>query len=171
MSNKILFFILLIFVFESSAQDKDTIYIYKNNDTVKQVDGIDYLIKVFKIKKSQEKIENKKVNFSYFPTDSKNAGGRVLVSSFNATFYLGDKKDTKNSTIYLIPYISFSNQFGLEMYPTIWSNKNSWNFVGEYFILTFPQDTWGLGGDSPESNQILVDGDQIRFHQNVLKTI
>jgi len=131
MTNKILFFFLFILVFELKAQDKDTIYIYKNNDTVKQVDGIDYLIKLFKIKNSQEKIENKKVHFSYFPTDSENAGGRVLVSSFNATFFLGDKKDTKNSTIYLIPYISFNNQFGLEMYPTIWLNKNSWNFVAQ----------------------------------------
>jgi hypothetical protein len=172
MKNKSLLLLLFIFlVIESRSQDKDSIYVYKNNDTVKQVDGIDYLIKLFKIKKSQEKIENNKVNFSYFPTDSKNAGGRVLVSSFNATFYLGDKEDTKNSTIYLIPYISFSNQFGLEMYPTIWSDKNSWNFVGEYFILNFPQDTWGLGGDSPESNETLIDGKQIRFHQNVLKSI
>ncbi|HWS60498.1 MAG TPA: hypothetical protein VN182_06180 [Flavobacterium sp.] len=171
MTNKILFFFLFILVFELKAQDKDTIYIYKNNDTVKQVDGIDYLIKLFKIKNSQEKIENKKVHFSYFPTDSENAGGRVLVSSFNATFFLGDKKDTKNSTIYLIPYISFNNQFGLEMYPTIWLNKNSWNFVGEYFVLNFPQETWGLGGDSPESNETYIDGKQIRFHQNVLKSI
>ncbi len=171
MKNKLLLFLFFILVFVSNAQDKDSIYIYKNNDSVKQVDGIDYLKKLFKIKSSQEKTENKKVNFSYFPTDSENAGGRVFVSSFNATFYIGDKENTKNSTIYLIPYISFNNQFGLEMYPTIWLNKNSWNFVGEYFVLNFPQETWGLGGNSPDNNETLVDGKQIRFHQNVLKGI
>jgi hypothetical protein len=172
MKNKSLLLLFFIFlVIESRSQEKDAYYIYKNNDTVTQVDGIDYLIKLFKIKRSQEKIETKKVNFSFFPTDSENAGGRVLVSSFNATFYLGDKEDTKNSTIYLIPYISFNNQFGLELYPTIWLKKNSWNFVGEYFVLNFPQETWGLGGDSPDSNETFVDGKQIRFHQNVLKGI
>ncbi len=172
MKSKFISILLLLFVvIDSKAQDKDTYYIYKNNDSIKQVDGIDYLIKLFKINKSQEKIENKKVNFSFFPTDTRNAGGRVLVSSFNATFLLGEKENTNISTVYLIPYISFNNQFGIELYPTIWLKKNSWNFVGEYFILNFPQDTWGLGGDSPNSNETLVDGKQIRFHQNVLKGI
>jgi len=172
MKSKFIPILMLLFVvIDSKAQDKDTYYIYKNNDSIKQVDGIDYLLKLFKINKSQEKIENKKVNFSFFPVDARNAGGRVLVSSFNATFLLGEKDNTNISTVYLIPYISFNNQFGIELYPTIWLKKNSWNFVGEYFILNFPQDTWGLGGDSPSNNETLVDGKQIRFHQNVLKGI
>lgn len=162
---------LLFVAIDSKAQDIDTYYIYKNNDSIKQVDGIDYLIKLFKINKSPEKIENKKVNFSFFPVDASNAGDRVLVSSFNATFLLGEKENTNNSTVYLIPYISFNNQFGIELYPTIWLKENSWNFVGEYFGLNFPQDTWGLGGDTPESNETLVDGKTLRFHQNVLKGI
>jgi hypothetical protein len=171
MRSKFLFLLLLFIVLEGKAQDKDTYFINSKNDTIAQVDGIDYLIQLFKIKKSQEKIENKKVNFSFFPTDTKNAGGRVLVSSFNATFFLGDKANTNNSTVYLIPYISFNGQYGIELYPTIWLKKNSWNFVGEYFALNYPQDTWGLGGNSPNSKETLVDGKQIRFHQNVLRGI
>jgi len=168
-------FIIALYVFfavsNSNAQDKDTYYVYKNGDSIKQVDGIDYLIRLFKINKSQEKIENKKVHFSFFPTETKNAGGRVLVSSFNASFLLGDISTTNNSTVYLIPYISFNNQYGVELYPTIWLKNNSWNFVGEYFILNYPQNTWGLGGNSPNSNETLVDGNQVRFHQNVLRGI
>jgi outer membrane protein assembly factor BamA len=172
MKSKFISILILFFVvIDSKSQDKDTYYIYKNNDSIKQVDGIDYLLKLFKINKSQEKIENKKVNFSFFPVDTKNAGGRVLVSSFNATFLLGEKENTNISTVYLIPYISFNNQFGIELYPTIWLKKNSWNFVGEYFILNFPQDTWGLGGDSQSNNETLIDGKHIRFHQNILKGI
>ncbi len=173
MKNKFIFS-LLLFLFlalEIKAQDKDTYYITPTNDTLIQKDGIDYLIELFNIKKSQEKIKNKKVNFSFFPTDTKNEGGRVLVSSFNATFILGDKSNTNNSTIYLIPYISFNKQYGIELYPTIWLKENSWNFVGEYFVLNFPQDTWGLGGNTTENIETLVDGKQIRFHQNVLKEI
>lgn len=171
MKSKFLVILLLFVVLAVKAQDKDTYFVTPENDTIIQKDGIDYLIQLFKIKESQEKIQNKKVNFSFFPTDAKNAGGRVLVSSFNATFLLGDKSNTNNSTVYLIPYISFNNQYGVELYPTIWLKENSWNFVGEYFILNFPQDTWGLGGNTPESNETLVDGKQIRFHQNVLKGI
>lgn len=172
MKNKFLLpLLLLLAVLEVKAQDKDIYFITPDNDTIIQKDGVDYLIQLFKINKSQEKIQNKKVNFSFFPTDARNAGERVLVSSFNATFLLGDKSNTNNSTVYLIPYISFKNQYGIELYPTIWLKENSWNFVGEYFALNFPQDTWGLGGNTPESNETLVDGKQIRFHQNVLKGI
>ena len=172
MKNKTLYIFILFFIaFNSIAQNPDSYYIDKNKDSIPQVDGIDYLIKLFKINKSQEKIEDKKVSFSFFPTDTKNAGGRVLVSSFNATFLLGDKKTTNASTVYFIPYIAFNGQYGVELYPTIWLKNNSWNLVGEYFALNFPQDTWGLGGDSPKSNQTLVDGKQARFHQNLLKGI
>jgi Omp85 superfamily domain len=173
MKNTFIFLLLplLFFGLEGKAQDKDTYFISPNNDTLVQKDGIDYLIQLFKINKSQEKIESKKVHFSFFPTDTKNAGGRVLVSSFNATFSMGDQSNTNDSTIYLIPYISFNNQYGLELYPTIWLKNNSWNFVGEYFILNYPQDTWGLGGNTSENNPTLVDGKQIRFHQNVLRGI
>src|SRR6187402_2371764 len=172
MKNKLLLSLLLLLaVLEVKAQDMDSYFITPDNDTIIQKDGVDYLIQLFKINRSQEKIQNKKVNFSFFPTDARNAGERVLVSSFNATFLLGDKSNTNNSTIYFIPYISFKNQYGLELYPTVWLKKNSWNFVGEYFILNFPQDTWGLGGNTPESDETLVDGKQIRFHQNVLKGI
>jgi len=171
MKSKFIITLLLIAVLGVNAQDKDTYFITPDNDTIIQKDGIDYLIQLFKIKKSQEKIQNKKVNFSFFPVDAQNAGERILVSSFNATFLLGDKSNTNNSTVYLIPYISFNNQYGVELYPTIWLKENSWNFVGEYFALNFPQDTWGLGGDTPESNKTLVDGKTLRFHQNVLKGI
>ena len=171
MKSKFLVTLLLFAVLAAKAQDKDAYFITPNNDTIIQKDGVDYLIQLFKINKSQEKIKNKKVNFSFFPTDARNAGDRILVSSFNATFLLGDKSNTNNSTVYLIPYISFNNQYGIELYPTIWLKENSWNFVGEYFVLNFPQDTWGLGGNTPESNETLVDGKQIRFHQNVLKGI
>jgi outer membrane protein assembly factor BamA len=73
--------------------------------------------------------------------------------------------------VFLIPYITFNGQYGIQLYPTIWLKKNSWNFVGEYFILNYPQFTWGLGGNSPSYKKTLVEGKQIRFHQNVLKGI
>jgi hypothetical protein len=170
-SKSIIALILFFVLYSGNAQDKDTYYIYANNDSIKQFDGIDFLIRLFKIKKSQENIESKKVHFSFFPTDTKTAGDRLLVSSFNATFLLGDKKDTNDSTIYLIPYVSFVGQYGVELYPTVWLKNNSWNFVGEYFILNYPQSTWGLGGNSSAGSETLVDGKQIRFHQTALKGI
>jgi ABC-type multidrug transport system permease subunit len=59
MKNK--FVLSLSFVLVSlftNAQYMDNYFIDKNKDSITQVDGIDYLIKLFKIKKSQEIIEN-----------------------------------------------------------------------------------------------------------------
>jgi outer membrane protein assembly factor BamA len=50
--------------------------------------------------------------------------------------------------------------------PDIWLRNNSWNFKGEYFILNYPQNTWGLGGNSSDENETLIDYKHQRIHQN-----
>lgn len=161
----------MLFCASVKAQNGESYYVYKPNDTVKQVDCVDYLRKFFKLKTNQDSLKNKKINFSFFPTDAGNSSRRLLVTSFNATFLLGDEKTTNNSTVYFIPYISFTGQFGVELFPTIWLKNNSWNFIGEYYFLKYPEYTWGLGGNSPNSNEILVDNNRIRIHQSTLKGI
>lgn len=169
--NLLILTILLLFCTGIKAQNGESYYVYKPNDTVKQVDCVDYLRKFFKLKTNQDSLKNKKVNFSFFPTDSQNSSGRILVTSFNATFLLGDASTTNNSTVYFIPYITFNKQYGMELFPTIWLKNNSWNFVGEYYILSFQQNTWGLGGDTPNSNETVVDDGRVRIHQSTLKGI
>lgn len=161
---------LFLFALNTIAQNGESYYVYKPNDTIQQVDLIDYFHKYFKITPKVKTVD-KKVNFSLFPTDSENSSGRLLVTSFNATFLLGDAATTNNSTVYFIPYITFNNQFGVELYPTIWLKNNSWNFIGEYYILSFSQLTWGVGGNTPNSNQTTVDDGRIRVHQSTLKGI
>ncbi|HWS00495.1 MAG TPA: hypothetical protein VN249_07750, partial [Prolixibacteraceae bacterium] len=133
----------------------------------KPVDLVDYVAKFLKVKAPEEKRSNRKVRFSLFPTQS-GASGKTIVTTFNATFLLGDISNTNISTLYFIPYISFSNQYGFQLQPNIWLSKNSWNFTGEYFILNFPQNTWGLGGDSQEENELLVESNHLRVYQNAL---
>ncbi|WP_264565307.1 BamA/TamA family outer membrane protein [Flavobacterium sp. N3904] len=166
----LLIFFLLI-AFNAISQNGESYFVYHKIDTVKQVDLIDYFRKIFKPKVEIDNKDTKKIQFSLFPTESNFAEGRALVTTFNATFLLGEKANTNVSNVYFIPYISFVGKYGFELYPTIWLKKNSWNFVGEYFILNYPQDTWGLGGNTPSSNQTLVDYKQIRVHQSTLKGI
>jgi len=156
---------------KSPPAERDSIKNIQRIDSVKQVDLVDYLVRIFKIKNSDEKRDNTKVKFSLFPTTSTTSGDKMLVTSFNAAFLLGDIKNTNISTIYFYPYITFSNQFGIMLTSNIWLKKNNWNFTGEYFILNYPQYTWGLGGNSDAANETLVDFRQIRFHQNALKGI
>lgn len=165
------FLFFFVIAFNVNSQNGESYFIYHKTDTVKQVDLIDYFRKIFKPKVEIDNKDTKKIQFSLFPTESNFAEGRALVTTFNATFLLGEKSNTNVSNVYFIPYISFVGKYGFELYPTIWLKKNSWNFVGEYFILNYPQDTWGLGGNTPSSNQTLVDYKQIRVHQSTLKGI
>jgi outer membrane protein assembly factor BamA len=137
-------------------------------DSIRQVDLVDYVVRIFNIKDSGQKRDSTKVKFSLFPTTSTTAGDRMLVTSFNAAFLLGDIKNTNISTVYFYPYIAFNGQFGIQLTSNLWLKENSWNFVGEYFALNYPQNTWGLGGNSSSENETLVNSKHLRFHQNAM---
>jgi hypothetical protein len=159
--------------YSNKKQDSgtDSTAIVQKPDSVMQTDLIDFLVKLFKIKNSEEKRDSSKVRFSLFPSASSKTGGKTVVTSFNATFLLGDISNTNVSTVYFIPYIAFGGQYGFQLQPNIWLHRNSWNFTGEYFVLRYPQNTWGLGGNSPEEYKILIDYKHVRIHQNALKGI
>jgi hypothetical protein len=142
-----------------------------NEKAAGQVDLVDYLVKIFKVKNSENKRANGKVRFSLFPSSSAVSGGKTVFTSFSVSFLTGDLANTKVSNIYFVPYIGFDHKYGFQLQPNIWLNKNRWNFTGEYFILNYPQNTWGLGGNTSQENETLIDYDHVRIHQNVLKGI
>jgi hypothetical protein len=140
-------------------------------DSIKQVDLVDYLNKIFKVRNLEEKRVQRKVRFSLFPSTSGISGDKTVFTSFNVAFVLGDLSNTNVSNIYFYPYIGFGGQYGFQLQPNIWLRKNSWNFGGDYFILKYPQYTWGLGGNSSDENKTMVDYNHLRIHQNAMKGI
>jgi hypothetical protein len=155
-------------IIDNHAIKSDTSIIIQQNDTVRQVDLIDIMSNWFNITNTDAKREKGKIRFTLFPTSSVASGDKVVFTSFNVTFLAGDKKTTNISTIYFIPYLWVGGQYGFMVQPNIWLRNNNWNFVGDYFILNYPQNTWGLGGDSPDENEVLIDYKHLRFHQNAL---
>ena len=158
---KRLLFILLI-GFESAnvgAQHTDST----------QVDLVDLFIKKKSKPAADQYRSEKKVHFSLFPAaTSVPGGGTAVVTAINAAFYTGDPTLTNLSNIYIIPYTNFTDRYGLYMRPNIWLPKNKINILGDYRIAHFPQYSWGLGGDSPEWDETLIDSDLFRFYQSVL---
>jgi hypothetical protein len=134
-----------------------------------QVDLVDLLIKK-KSKPAAEKYRSeKKIHFSLFPAATNvPGGGKAIVTAINATFYTGDPKLTNLSNIYIIPYTNFTDRYGLYLRPNIWMPKNTINILGDYRIAHFPQYSWGLGGNSPQSDETLIDSDLFRLYQTVL---
>jgi len=136
-----------------------------------QVDLVDIVVGTGKIQKTNKIRSNRKVYFSIFPAAvSAPGGGKAVITSVNAAFFLGDPKQTNLSNVYLIPYTDFSKRYGFYIRPNIWLANNSWNFIGDYRIAHFPQYTWGLGGDSPEYARTLIETDFVRVYQNALKS-
>jgi hypothetical protein len=125
-------------------------------DSIRQVDLVDYLNKIFKVRDFEEKREQSKVRFSLFPSTSGISGDKTVFTSFNVAFLLGDLSNTNVSNIYFYPYIGFGGQYGFQVQPNIWLRNNSWKFSGDYFILKYPQYTWGLGGNTPAMRMITI---------------
>ncbi len=137
-----------------------------------QIDLIDLVIGRHKVEQTDQVRSNKKVYFSVLPAPvSTPGGGRAVITSINAAFFLGKPERTNLSNIYLIPFTDFSGRYGLYLKPNLWLDKNSWNFIGDYRIARFPQNTWGLGGSTKEIEQTQIDTDFIRIYQNALKNI
>lgn len=137
-----------------------------------QVDLVDLVIGRHKVEQTDQVRSNRKVYFSVLPAPvSTPGGGKAVITSINAAFFLGDPARTNLSNIYLVPFTDFSGRYGLYVKPNLWLDKNSWNFIGDYRIARFPQNTWGLGGSTKEVEQTLIDTDFIRIYQNALKNI
>jgi hypothetical protein len=141
------------------AQQKDTI----------QLDLLDIIIGKKKVGQTNQIRSDRKVYFSILPAPTNiPGGGRAVITSINAAFYTGNPAVTNLSNVYLIPYSNLGDRYGLFVRPNIWLPNNTTNLIGDYRIVHFPQYTWGLGGDSPESDQSLIDSDYLRIYQNAL---
>lgn len=88
------FLLFFVIAFNVYSQNGESYFVYHKTDTVKQVDLIDYFRKIFKPKTEIDNNNRRKIQFSLFPTESNFADGRALVTTFNATFLMGDKTDT-----------------------------------------------------------------------------
>ena len=140
-------------------------------DTSGQKDLLDIANRFLKLKKRNPIQGEKKVYFSILPVSSAVPGGRALVTSTTAGFYLGPRRTTYLSSVTFAPYLNFAGRYGLPIHSSIWLKDNLYNVQGDIRFLVYPQYTWGLGGGQNEQNRILVDYDYVRLYQTLLKRI
>jgi hypothetical protein len=153
----------------SEIKTDSTLGVVKTN-SIAQVDLIDILRRIFRVGNNNDNSrENRRVHFSLFPSASQT--GKTSLTSFNASFLLGDPESTNVSNVFFYPYIAFGGQYGFIVQPFIFLRNNSWNFTGDYFILNYPQYTWGLGGNSQDDQKTMVRYKHFRIHQKAYKEI
>ena len=142
-------------------------------DTADQTDIIDVFKSCFRYKtKKVKRNPRKKVYFSFIPSASSvPGGGKALITSTNAGFYLGPRKTTAISSVSFAPYLTLNHRYGLPLYSNLWLKDNKLNIIGDTRFLYFPQYTWGLGGGRDNDDRLLIRYRYIRFYQTLLKRI
>src|SRR6478735_8344767 len=98
---------------------------------------------------------SKKVSISVLPSvgSGTHSPGLAFVTTIGATFILGSPKTTNLSTIYFTPYTNFKGKYVIPFRSYIWTKDNKWNFVGDYRFLVFPDNNYGLGSNTTQSDQ------------------
>lgn len=144
-----------------------------DRDTTGQRDLIEIFLRVTKIKIHHPRQEQgRRVYWTVLPlSTSVPGGGNALITSTNAGFYLGDRKETYLSSITFTPGFNFHGQFDFPFRANIWSVGNKWNYQADTRFSIYPQFTWGLGGKQPENDKILLRYSYLRFYGSVLKRI
>lgn len=155
-------FFILAFVMKLSA-------VFGQQPDSAQIDLVDVVIGKKRLESTNQIRSERKVHFSLLPAAvSIPGGGRAVITAVNAAFYLGNPEETNLSNIYIIPYTNFVDRYGIYVRPNIWVAKNNFNITGDYRIAHFPQYSWGLGGDTPQWDETLIDSDYFRFYQTIL---
>ena len=130
----------------AAVEVSDTLSPAEKVEAVKQVDLVDYLVRILKIKNSKERRDDRKIRFSLFPSTSAQA---IKQYSPHLMWHFSWVIFRHQSFKYLfLPLYRFWGAIWISGTAQHMVKKNSWNFIGEYFMLNYPQNTWGLGGDS-----------------------
>lgn len=141
-------------------------------DTIGQTDLIDIFLKVTRWKiKAQKRVKGKKVYYSLLPFGKLPGGATALVTTTQAGFYLGHKKTTWLSTVTFSPSMNFKGQFNIPFSANIWSPQNAWNYQGQLRYSYIPTDTWGIGGQSVNNDNLRINYSYIRLYASALKKI
>lgn len=160
--------VLLFFVIATSVSS----FAQRIDFSDKDLDGKTILKTLFLSKDSLQTKPQSKIAFSLMPApDLKSAEGGLVVS-FVTTFFLDtNHKTTKMSEVYFTPTTSFTGQYSFPIQSYIYTKDNTYNFIGDYRFLIYPQYTYGLGENSSKYPQSEVYYEQIRFYQFINRQI
>ena len=152
-----------------NAPVKDTTVIGANG--VKQSDISDVVGKLLghKMINQPDSITAKPV-FSIIPAVGYTLVSKIAVGlSGNIIFRTGPH--SRISTIIANTSYTQRRQFTLPIQTSIWNKDNSFNFVGNYRYLKYPQSTFGLGSSSNFYNEDPMDYSYFGFYETVLRHI
>src|SRR3954468_8025568 len=114
-------------------------------DTARKIDIIDIVKSRFRFSpKTVKRNPGKKVYFSLLPVSSQvPGGGRALITTTTAGFYLGNRSNTFLSHVTFSPYLNFKGRYSVAFRSNLYTKENRWNILGDIRFLLYPEYIYG----------------------------
>lgn len=141
-------------------------------DTTRKVDIIDVVKSNFQFNpKKIQRRPGKNFYFSLLPTSSSlPGGGRALITSTSAGFYLGNRRNTFLSNVTFAPYLNFKGRYSISFRSNLYTTKNLWNIQGDTRFSLYPEFIYRAGSNN-KNERLLIDYKYIRFYQTLLRRV
>ena len=86
-------------------------------------------------------------------------------------FYTSNEPKENISNIYLNSVFTQKNQLLMPLQGNVWTRGNKYNLINDWRYEIYPQDTYGLGSLTKESDADGIDFQYLRFYTTLLRTI
>jgi len=135
------------------------------------IDVAERFLKKPLLKRDSVKKKSGRIYFSGAPSlgYSLTSGWAGLIAA-NGAFYTSEEKEVKISNLYSDVVYTQNQQLVMHLQSNIWTRGNRFNLVTDWRYYSYPQKTFGLGGntDNTFANQ---DYQYLRLNQILLKSI
>ncbi len=81
------------------------------------------------------------------------------------------KQQTNTSSFLFAVKYTQKKQFLLPIQSSVWTPGNKFNFIGDWRYLNYPQDTWGIGGETTDADKNMVSYKYLRLYELCLRQI
>lgn len=86
-------------------------------------------------------------------------------------YYANEDVNNRLSEMKAYSFFTLNGQYGIRISHALYSDKDTWFFLGDIDFEQFPLKYYGIGSDVPTSNIALVDATQIRIKERVLRKV
>ena len=165
MQKIVVFLILIVSPFAGLAQT--------DTDTVAQKDVIDALYALLR-RQRPEKTEERTsgVKWTIVPGAGYTLPNGFIASlSGNGAFFTSRLPQQNQSIVYTSLAVTSKSQFTITHQHNIWSRNNTYILSGDHRYWIYPQETFGLGGDSKPGDAILLNYRLLRINQYVYRRL
>jgi hypothetical protein len=175
--TKPFFLLFLVLSINVYAQEtiSDTSHSSVNSSAGSEVDIVDIIKEVFGLHPSLKAANIKpgdKPVLSVLPAVGYTLQTRLaVILTGNIAFYTSNKAGTPLSVFNAAAYYTQNKQFTVPVQLSVWNRKGTFNLLGDWRYMKYPQSTFGLGSNSSLSNEDPLDYQYIRLYQYIVRKV